>query len=303
MLWTEDWMPDSSSHRWSYYAARMRSAIALSNRTGPEQEFAGYIVVGSSGAQAGGLLQRPLAMVGSGAKLVRYYNTGPEYMFPANSYSESKNASRLMAEIAQANSMIAQAEHMLWKARRPPSTVAILYPRSAELWDQFHLTKYARDSSATCLCCCVSSMLAHYIDYTGEAYSLYLALATDSNIPVDFLDEDALEEPVRKNALPFLLLIFLTNDPVSRQNPDRYRNTVETLTCDVCFSQGTLSQYKQIWVTQPNIPAAGASGLAAWVQQGGTLVTVSGAVRKTIPAKFPVFLTDLIRQTTYPGLH
>lgn len=80
MLWTEDWMPDSASHRWSYYSARMRSAIQLSNRTGPEQEFAGYIVVGSSGAQAGGLLQRPLTMVGSGAKLVRYYNTGPEYM-------------------------------------------------------------------------------------------------------------------------------------------------------------------------------------------------------------------------------
>ena len=66
---TEDWMPDSASHRWSYYAARMRSAIALSNRTGPAQEFSGYIVVGSSGAQNGGLLQRPLTLVGSGAKV------------------------------------------------------------------------------------------------------------------------------------------------------------------------------------------------------------------------------------------
>ena len=234
MLWTEDWMPDSASHRWSYYSARMRSAIALSNRTGPEQEFAGYIVVGSSGQQEGGLLQRPLTMVGSGSKLVRYYNTGPEYMFPANSYSESANASRLMAEMAKANSMIAQAEHLLWTARRPPSTVAILYPRSSELWDQFHISKYARDSGALCLCCCVSSMVAHYIDYTAEAYALYLALATDSNIPVDFVDEDALEEP------------------------------------------GTLSQYKLIWVTQPNIPAAGSAGLAEWVMQGGTLVTVSG---------------------------
>jgi hypothetical protein len=77
--------------------------------------------------------------------------------------------------------------------------------------------------------------VAHYIDYTAETYGLYLALATDSNIPTDFLDEDALEEP------------------------------------------GTLAQYKLIWVTQPNIPAAGSAGLAAWVQQGGTLVTVSGA--------------------------
>ena len=89
MLWTEDWMHDSASHRWSYYAARMRSAIALSNRTGPEQEFAGYIVVGSSGQQEGGLLQRPLTMVGSGAKLVRYYNTGPEYLHPPPHHSLS----------------------------------------------------------------------------------------------------------------------------------------------------------------------------------------------------------------------
>ena len=33
-------------------------------------------------------------------------------------------------------------------------------------------------------------------DYSAEAYGLYLALATDANIPVDFVDEDALEEPV-----------------------------------------------------------------------------------------------------------
>lgn len=158
------------------------------------------------------------------------------YMFPANSYSEKANASRLMAEIAKANSMIAQAEHMLWTARRPRSTVAILYPRSSEMWDQFHFNKYDQSSGGhLCLCCCVSSMISRYIDYTVEVYSLYLALATDSNIPVDFLDEDALEEP------------------------------------------GTLAQYQLIWVTQPNIPNAGAAGLAEWVQHGGVLVTVAGA--------------------------
>ena len=76
-LWTEDWMPDSASHRWSYYSARMRSAIALSNHS-DEMIFSGYIVTRSSGQQEGGLLQRPLTMVGSGAKAVRYYNFGPE---------------------------------------------------------------------------------------------------------------------------------------------------------------------------------------------------------------------------------
>ena len=70
-------MPDADSHRWGYYSARMRSAIALSNHSG--LEFSGYIVTGSaSGEQVGGLLQRPLAMVGNGAKALRYYNVGPE---------------------------------------------------------------------------------------------------------------------------------------------------------------------------------------------------------------------------------
>jgi hypothetical protein len=44
MLWTEDWMKAGDTHRWSYYAARMRSAIALSNYSA-EMEFSGYIVV------------------------------------------------------------------------------------------------------------------------------------------------------------------------------------------------------------------------------------------------------------------
>ena len=87
MLWTEDWMDDSATSRWSYYSARLRSAIALSNRTGAG-EFSGYIVAGSAGSAGGmipgSLMQRPITLVGSGSKLVRYYNMGPEYMFPEN---------------------------------------------------------------------------------------------------------------------------------------------------------------------------------------------------------------------------
>ena len=64
-------MPDSASHRWSYYAARMRSAIALSKHE--HMEFSGYIVTRSSGSQAGGLLQRPITLAGSGAKAIKYY--------------------------------------------------------------------------------------------------------------------------------------------------------------------------------------------------------------------------------------
>ena len=104
--------------------------------------------------------------------------------------------------------MIAQAEDILFTARRQPSEVAILYPRSSEMWDgwvsSMHviatglctwkrlkakccLTQHTELVDGLCMCCCVSSMVSRYIDYTAEAYGLYLALATDSNIPVDFI--------------------------------------------------------------------------------------------------------------------
>ena len=69
---------DADIHRWGYYSARMRSAIALSNHSG--LEFSGYIVVGSSGDQDGGLLQRVIGLAGMGSKLIRYYNFGPSQL-------------------------------------------------------------------------------------------------------------------------------------------------------------------------------------------------------------------------------
>ena len=70
-LWTEDWMPDTASFRWSYYASRLRSSIALAKHDG--MEFSGYIVPRSSGGRDGGLLQRIVTLIGSGAKGVRYF--------------------------------------------------------------------------------------------------------------------------------------------------------------------------------------------------------------------------------------
>jgi hypothetical protein len=39
--------------------------------------------------------------------------------------------------------------------------------------------------NSVCLCCCVNgAAMAHYIDYDAETYGIYLALATDANVPV-----------------------------------------------------------------------------------------------------------------------
>eukprot|EP01045_Picozoa_sp_COSAG04_P014118 COSAG04_NODE_1040_length_8590_cov_8.212974_10_plen_84_part_00 len=76
----QDWFTDADSHRWSYYAARLRSAAAVSPN--PKTSFGGYIVPRSSGQYEGGLLQRILLMVGSGSKVLKYFTWGPEYVFP-----------------------------------------------------------------------------------------------------------------------------------------------------------------------------------------------------------------------------
>jgi hypothetical protein len=54
-------------------------------------------------------------------------------------------------------------------------------------------------------------MVARYIDYSAEAYGLFLALNTDSNIPVDFIDEDAMEEP---ETLAQFKLIFIAQPDI-----------------------------------------------------------------------------------------
>eukprot|EP01050_Picozoa_sp_SAG11_P020713 SAG11_NODE_3542_length_2380_cov_1.640509_4_plen_91_part_00 len=46
---------------------------------------------------------------------------------------------------------------------------------------------------------------------------------------------------------------------------------------DALSDSATLSQYKAIYVTEPNLPSRGLATLLLWAQAGGVLVTVSGA--------------------------
>jgi hypothetical protein len=211
LLWTEDWMPDSASFRWSYYAARLRSAVALGAHDG--MEFSGYIVPRSSGGREGGLFQRILAMIGSGAKGLRYFIFGPEYTFPVNCYTDNANYTRLIKEMAQAHGMVASSEEVLWPARRAASQVAILMPRSSEMWDLFPMLSNTNATGYMHECCVTSSMLAYAADYNAEVFGLYTALAVDSGIPVDFLDEDALLE---LETLAQYKAIYLTEPNIPR---------------------------------------------------------------------------------------
>lgn len=70
------------------------------------------------------------------------FEFGPEPAFPGNCYSElamqeveNGTNTNIFAEIAEASKMIAAAEHLLYPGRIETSQLAILYPRSAWIWD------------------------------------------------------------------------------------------------------------------------------------------------------------------------
>jgi Beta-galactosidase trimerisation domain len=178
MLWTEDWFPDSKAYQWSFYCTKLRCAAAKSGA-----QFGGYIVPRAAGDREDGILQKALCLAGSGGKAILYYVFGPEYNFPGNCYSER---APLLRKIAEANRLIGRAEDLLWAGQRPPGQVAILMPRSAQVWDAqgVPLPTQIRDATN-------SNLNAATVDYLAEVADLYLALQ-HLNIPVDFVDEEDL---------------------------------------------------------------------------------------------------------------
>jgi hypothetical protein len=77
---TEDWFGAGDAWQWSLYANRLRGAADLA--PSGDVKFGGYIV--GRDASPTGLAQKMLALAGSGAKALRVYTFGPEYMFPGS---------------------------------------------------------------------------------------------------------------------------------------------------------------------------------------------------------------------------
>lgn len=177
-LWTEDWFGDGQAWQWSFYCAKLRSAADLGGL-----EFGGYVIPRTAGDRQDGILQKILTIAGSGGKGVKYFVFGPEYNFPGNCYSEN---AKVLPKMAEAHAMIADAEDLLYPGRRPRAQVAILMPRSAQMWDEMNETIAKVISDAT-----NTHLNAATVDYMAEVFDLYTALQ-HANVPVDFLDEDSM---------------------------------------------------------------------------------------------------------------
>jgi len=178
MLWTEDWFGDARAYQWSFYCAKLRSAAAKSG-----VEFGGYVIPRTAGDRQDGIAQKILSIVGAGGKTIKYFVFGPEYNFPGNCYSERAS---LLPKMAEAHRMIGAAEDVLWPGRPPRSAVAILAPRSAEVWDakEIEIPNQIQDATNT-------NLNRATVDYMAEVFDLYLALQ-HANVPVEFVDEDDL---------------------------------------------------------------------------------------------------------------
>lgn len=264
MLWTEDWFGDDSAPQWSFYCAKLRSAAAKSGG-----QFGGYVIPRVAGSRADGILQKILTIIGSGGKRVGYFTFGPDYAFPGNCYSEN---TRVLPKMAEAHAMVAAAEDLLWPGRPPRPQVAILSPRSAELWDCRN-TPVPRDVIVDATNTALNDAT---VDYMSEVYNLYVALQ-HAGIPVDFVEEDDLL-PAR--LAPYrVLYVTEPNIPAEGQQglldwtrrggtlvlvsgagaADRYNDPCALLTAGVGIRERPRER-----MLQPNLQSVTPSGHGVW---------------------------------------
>jgi hypothetical protein len=201
MLWTEDWFADSKAYQWSFYCAKLRSAATKGG-----VQFGGYVIPRTAGDRPDGIVQKVLSIVGSGGKAIKYFVFGPEYNFPGNCYSER---AAVLPQMAEAHRLIGAAEDVLWPGKPPRSEVAILAPRSAEMWDAKEIALPNQIQDAT-----NNDLNRATVDYMAEVFDLYLGLQ-HANIPVEFIDEDDLSPQGLK---PYrVLYVTEPNIPVEGQ--------------------------------------------------------------------------------------
>ena len=84
---------------------------------------------------------------------------------------------------AHAHRLIGAAEPLLWPAQRAVAEVAIIYPRSASLWDLSNQSLTGAYRSPI-LDCSNVDMLGGTVDYYAEVFGIYSLLAVGLNIPV-----------------------------------------------------------------------------------------------------------------------
>ena len=136
-------------------------------------------------SMTGGLFRKIMTMVGGGAKVIKYFSMGPEYLFPGNCYSERPYLDDIFSSMNKAHGMVAEAEVLLGPGKRVAASIAILSPRSSFVWDVVKTRGELEWST---------NQTEHNSDYEADVYGIYVALAVHSALQIEFMDEDDLND-------------------------------------------------------------------------------------------------------------
>jgi hypothetical protein len=174
---TEDWFGDGSAAQWSFYATRLRSAGELSG-----VGFGALVIPRTSGQRPEGMAQKLLALVGQGAKTIKFFTFGPEYNFPGNCYSYNLG---VFKPLSLGMGIVGRAEELLYPGRMRKPEVAILMPQSAQLWDleESPVAGGLMDVTNT-------DPFRSHMAYMSETFGIHLALQ-HAAISAQAIDEEA----------------------------------------------------------------------------------------------------------------
>ena len=217
--WTEDWFGDEQAYQWSFYAEKLWSAST-------NGVFGGFIVPRSSGSiPTHGLTYKTLALVGHGAKIVKYFTFGPEYDFPGNCWSQMGGVPEPMM---RASRLVGAAEDLLYPGKPVQRQVGILHHLSSQMWDWGDIVDATNpDLNKKCAA------------YTAEMFDIYLALM-HRQVPVEFVSE----EDVIAGAIDHLKVIYVTEPNVPEEAQKRLAAWVKKGGVLVTTSQAaTLDRY------------------------------------------------------------
>ena len=197
---TEDWFGDASAPQWSFYATRLRSAGELSG-----VGFGALVIPRVSGQRPEGMAQKLLALVGQGAKEIKFFTFGPEYNFPGNCYDYN---TPVYQALSLGMGLVGRAEELLAPGRLRPPEVALLMPQSAQLWDLEEQRVASGLMDVT-----NNDLFRSHMAYQSETYGIHLALQ-HAAISVQAVDE----ETCASEALDRYKVVYVTAPDLPRES-------------------------------------------------------------------------------------
>jgi len=182
--WIDTKYPDAMARLATFRADVARSAAELPHllpgaTPSPFTRFGAYVSVGVGAPMRDGLAYKVLAAVSRGARHVEYWAFGPNWLLPADGFSEYR---AFYKEVARASEKVAYADTLLSTGIRPRGRVAIQAEGISSLWEK--------------------DLGAHFY----EPAFLHAAL-TDAGYAVEIVDDESLARGVARTAFD---VVFLT---------------------------------------------------------------------------------------------